>query len=221
MMTNRWRRITYTFWAPGYDFFAWIFRRRRVRAIQLLALQPQERVLIVGAGTGLDLPLLRRDLHVTAVDLTPAMIRRLTMRAARLGLPLDARVMDAHELDYADGSFDVVLLHLILAVVPDPVKCIREVQRVLRPGGRAVVLDKFVPEGASPGFVRRLFNPVAQFFFTDMTRKLGAIIQAAPALRVTHDEPAGWGGFFRIALLQKRTEPQPSEHSLYPVRPVV
>jgi hypothetical protein len=54
-----------------------------------------------------------------------------------------------------------------------------------------------------------------------MTRKLGAIIQAAPALRVTHDEPAGWGGFFRIALLQKRTEPQQSEHSLYPVRPVV
>jgi ubiquinone/menaquinone biosynthesis C-methylase UbiE len=101
-------------------------------------------------------------LHVTAIDLTPTMIRRLTRRAARLGLPLDARVMDAHELNYADGSFDVVILHLILAVVPDPVKCIREVQRVLRPGGRAVVLDKFVSEGASPGFVRRLFNPVAQ-----------------------------------------------------------
>jgi ubiquinone/menaquinone biosynthesis C-methylase UbiE len=206
MMTNRWRRITYTLWAPGYDYFAWIFHRRRVRAIQLLALQPQESVLIVGAGTGLDLPLLPPSLHVTAVDLTPTMIRRLTKLAARLELPIDARVMDAHELEFADGSFDAVILHLILAVVPDPVKCIREVERVLRPGGRVVVLDKFVPEGHSPSLVRRIFNPLAQFFFTDMTRQLGTILQSAPALRVTHDEPAGLGGFFRIALLQKRSE---------------
>src|SRR5208283_1740288 len=125
MMTNRWRRITYTLWAPAYDFFAWIFHRRRTRAIQLLALQPQERVLIVGAGTGLDLPLLPSGLLVTAVDLTPAMISRLTRRAAKLGLPIDARVMDAHELEFADSSFDAVILHLILAVVPDPVNSIR------------------------------------------------------------------------------------------------
>ena len=206
MMTNQWRRITYTLWAPGYDFVAWIFHRKRSRAITLLALQPQERVLIVGAGTGLDLPLLCPGLQLTAVDLTPAMIRRLTKRAARLELPIDARVMDAHELEFADGSFDVVILHLILAVVPDPVKCIREVERVLRPGGRAVVLDKFVPEGRSPSLVRRIFNPLALFFFTDMTRRLGSILQAAPALRVTHDEPAGLGGFFRIVLLQKSVE---------------
>jgi phosphatidylethanolamine/phosphatidyl-N-methylethanolamine N-methyltransferase len=204
-MTNRWRRFTYTLWAPGYDAVGWLFRRKRARALQLLALQPHERVLLVGAGTGLDLPLLPRDLRLTAIDLTPAMIRRLTRRAARLQISLDARAMDAQQLAFPDASFDAVILHLILAVVPDPVPCIREVARVLRPGGRAVVLDKFVPDGTKPSLLRRLFNPLALAFFTDMTRKLGSIAAADPSLRITHDEPAGWGGFFRIALLQKQS----------------
>jgi phosphatidylethanolamine/phosphatidyl-N-methylethanolamine N-methyltransferase len=202
-MTNRWRRFTYTLWAPVYDAAAWIFRGKRMRSLRLLDLQPRERVLILGAGTGLDLPLLPPDLILTAIDLTPAMIRRLTRRAARLHMPVDARVMDAHHLDFPDASFDAVVLHLILAVVPDPILCIREVQRVLRPGGRAVLLDKFVPEGIRPSLFRRLVNPLAQALFTDITGHLGDILQAAPALQLTHDESVGMSGFFRITLLQK------------------
>ena len=96
---------------------------RTPAALEVIAEMARVEGAIVGAGTGLDLPLLCPGLQLTAVDLTPAMIRRLTKRAARLELPIDARVMDAHELEFADGSFDVVILHLILAVVPDPVKC--------------------------------------------------------------------------------------------------
>jgi phosphatidylethanolamine/phosphatidyl-N-methylethanolamine N-methyltransferase len=209
-MTNRWRRFTYTLWAPVYDALAWIFHRQRARSLQLLNLQPGQRVLIVGAGTGLDLPLLPPGLHLTAIDLTPAMVRRLIRRAAHLQIPVDARPMDAHHLEFPDASFDAVILHLILAVVPDPILCIREVQRVLRPGGRAVVFDKFVPEGAHPSILRRLFNPGVQVLFTDMTRQLGVIVQAAPTLRITHDQPVGLTGFFRIALLYKQDESRDS-----------
>jgi phosphatidylethanolamine/phosphatidyl-N-methylethanolamine N-methyltransferase len=205
-MTNRWRRFTYTLWAPVYDAAAWIFHRQRARAFQLLNLQPGQRVLIVGAGTGLDLPLFPPGVHVTAIDLTPAMVHRLLRRAARLQIPVDARPMDAQHLEFPDASFDAVILHLILAVVPDPVLCIREVQRVLRPGGSAVVFDKFVAEGAHPSRIRRLFNPLSLILFTDMTRHLGVIVQQAPALHITHHETVGLTGFFHIALLSRQAE---------------
>ncbi|HYH81112.1 MAG TPA: class I SAM-dependent methyltransferase, partial [Longimicrobium sp.] len=112
------------------------------------------------------------------------------------------RVMDAQALEFADGSFDAVVLHLILAVVPDPVAAIREAERVLAPGGRAVVFDKWVPEGSRPSPLRRAANLVANLAATDITRSLGELVSAT-RMRVEHREPAGVGGFFSIALLRK------------------
>ncbi|KZE24969.1 class I SAM-dependent methyltransferase [Crenobacter luteus] len=196
---NRWR---YTLYAPIYDRVAGAFARQRRRAIALLAPQPDERVLIVGAGTGLDLDYLLAQRALTAIDLTPAMVDALAARAAHLGLAVDARVMDAEALAFPDESFDAVVLHLILAVVPDPVACLSEVERVLKPGGRVVVFDKFLPDGARPGLARRLLNLIARLVATDINRRLADIL-AATRLTKIHDEDAGFGGFFRIALLRK------------------
>lgn len=80
-----WNRIRYTFWAPWYDALvaAADFGQARQRSIQGLGLQPGARVLLVGAGTGLDLEYLPGDVSITAVDITPAMLERCRRRAAR------------------------------------------------------------------------------------------------------------------------------------------
>ena len=157
---------------------------------------------MVGAGTGRDLPLLPADARVTATDLTPAMVERTRRRAAGLGRAVDARVMDAQALDFADGAFDAVVLHLILAVVPAPVAALREAERVLRPGGRAVVFDKWVPDDTAPSALRRMANVVADAVATDITRRLGDLVSATGFV-VEHREPAGAGGFFSVALLRR------------------
>ncbi|HEU4558039.1 MAG TPA: class I SAM-dependent methyltransferase [Longimicrobium sp.] len=149
-----------------------------------------------------DLRYLPADVHVTATDLTPAMVERTRRRAAQLGRTVDARVMDAQALELPDASFDAVVLHLILAVVPDPAAAIREAERVLRPGGRAVVFDKWVPEGRRPSLLRRAANLVASAAATDITRRLGDVL-AGTSFVVEHREPTGLGGFFSIALLRK------------------
>ena len=199
--TLGWNRVRYTLLAPAYDLVAGFGAQRR-RSIGVLAPRAGERVLVDGCGTGLDLRHLPPGVEVTATDLTPAMVERTRRRAASLGRTVDARVMDAQALELADGSFDAVVLHLILAVVPDPAAAIREAERVLRPGGRAVVFDKWVAEGRRPSLLRRAANLVASAAATDLTRRLGDVL-AGTSFVVEHREPAGPGGFFSIALLRK------------------
>jgi phosphatidylethanolamine/phosphatidyl-N-methylethanolamine N-methyltransferase len=195
-----WNRIRYTLWAPFYDRVVRLGHQRR-RSIGLLHLRPGERVLVVGAGTGADLPFLPESVSALATDLTPAMLERAAPRA-RSGIEL--RVMDGQALDLPDESFDAVILHLILAVIPDPAACLREAARVLKPGGRIAVFDKFLPDQAQPGLVRSLANVATRALATDINRRMGDILQDSKApLRVEHDEPALLGGFFRILVLRK------------------
>jgi ubiquinone/menaquinone biosynthesis C-methylase UbiE len=115
---------------------------------------------------------------------------------------VDARVMDGRALSFPDASFDVVVLHLILAVIPEPERCIREAARVVRPGGRAIVYDKFAPDqGRIPLFLR-LLNPVTSVAGTAITRRLGPLVEAS-GLRVVRQESAGYGGLVKIVLLER------------------
>ncbi len=200
--TNTWKRITYTIWAPFYNLVVGVLNRLRRRSLARLNIQPGERVLIVGAGTGLDLDYLPADAHITAIDLTPAMIALLRRRAERLGMNVDARIMDGHALEFPDSSFDAAILHFIVAVIPDPVRCVRGVSRVLRHGGRAVIMDKFAPEGRRIPFILRVLNPLALMLATDITRQLGAILNGS-GLNVLDDESFGPKGFGRIVLVRK------------------
>ena len=197
--SNPWNRVRYGCLAPVYNLIARPTRGMRRRAMALLDLQPGERVLIIGAGTGLDLDFITAGPAVTAIDLTPAMVEQLRRRAGQLGLPVDARVMDGHALEFADASFDAVILHFIVAVIPDPVRCLCEAARVLRPGGRAVILDKFAPDAGPLPLRLRLLNPFASFLATHVTRRLGPLL-AGSGLRAIHREAAALRGFFRIAL---------------------
>ncbi|EJF11700.1 class I SAM-dependent methyltransferase [Pontibacter sp. BAB1700] len=201
--TNSWNRLRYTFYLPVYDLIAdRIFRRYRKRSIELLKAKPDDAILIVGAGTGLDLPYLQGYAHITANDITPGMITKLKVRAEKLGIPVDAQVMDGQQLRYPDNSFDAVILHLIIAVIPDSVACIREVERVLKPGGTVMVFDKFLPDGQQPSLLRRLFNQVSSTLFSDVNRSIGNIVSHT-SLQMELNEPAAFGGTFRIVRLRK------------------
>lgn len=185
MPPNAWQRFRYTIWAPHYDRVTKLHRERR-RSIELLALRPGERVLIIGCGTGADIPFLPADVHVLATDLTPAMLRQAEAHA-RPGV--EFRVMDGHALDLPDGSFDAAILHMVLEVIPDPAQCLREAARVLRPGGRVAVFDKFLPDGHRPGPLARLGLGLLDLVFTSTNRRMDEILERAAApLQVATDE---------------------------------
>lgn len=199
MPSNAWHRFRYTLWAPHYDRVTKLHPQRR-RSIELLAPRPGESVVVIGCGTGADLPFLPEGVRVLATDLTPAMLRQAATRARP---DMELRVMDALALDLPDASFDAAILHMVLEVVEDPARCLAEAARVLRPGGRLAVFDKFLPDGDLPGLARRAALALLDFVFTSTNRRMGEILARSGApLEVVHDEPAV--GAYRHILLRRR-----------------
>jgi phosphatidylethanolamine/phosphatidyl-N-methylethanolamine N-methyltransferase len=202
-----WNRLRYTVWAPAYDAIARAggFDAARRLSIDRLRLAAGDRVLIVGAGTGLDLDFLPSTVDVTAIDVTPAMLKHLERRAAVTGRSVTVRIMDARQLAFPDSSFDAVVMHLILAVMPEPERGVREAVRVLRPGGRIAVFDKFLRDQERPSLKRRLLNALAKPLFSDLNRRLGPLMTGA-RLVVEQDEPVAFGGAYRVVTLKKPAE---------------
>lgn len=202
--TNFWNRVRYTLYTPFYDRVIRTFDASRRCAIDLLALQSGEHVLIVGAGTGEDLRYMPEGVEVTAIDITPAMVEQIRRKAVALDQTVTALVMDGQSLTFPSEQFDAVVLNLIIAVIPDPNACMREAARVLKPNGRIVVFDKFLDDNQQPSIVRHLANLLAQIAATNLNRQLKPISEQA-SLCIEHEERAVRFAQlgFRVALLRK------------------
>lgn len=201
--TNTWNRIRYSVYVPVYDLIGNLFNVARQRSIQLLKLHSGQRVLFLGAGTGIDLEFIPPDVETVAIDITPTMVRHTEERAVKLNRQIEAYVMDGQILDFPDETFDAVVLHLILAVIPDPYACISEVTRVLKPNGRVAIFDKFLSDEAHISVGRKIANVLAGFFFSEINRRLQPIIETTP-LETIHEESARFEKLgYRITILQK------------------
>jgi len=200
--TNRLNRWRYTLYSPVYDLVARYFNPARAKAIAMLAPQANQKVLLIGAGTGLDVPYFPVDCELTATDLTPAMLQQLEQNNRVWQRQITTLVMDGQRLAFADAQFDAVVLHLILAVIPDPVACLQEAERVLKQGGKIIVFDKFIPAQQSVSMARHLLNPLTNLLFSDITRDFYHIHQHS-GLKVLSDEAGALKGAFRIILLEK------------------
>ena len=193
-------RHSYTLLSPIYDLVAdRAFRAARARSLRVLPTAGAD-VLIDGIGSGLDLAFLPSGNRYTGVDITRAMLRRAQSRSRATSLELIEG--DSMNLPFRDGSFDCVLLHLILAVVPDSSLCLHEAARVTRRGGRLVVLDKFLHAGKR-AVLRRALNGVARRIATRTDVVFEEALSACPELRVLSDEPAMLGGWIRHIVLEK------------------
>jgi ubiquinone/menaquinone biosynthesis C-methylase UbiE len=197
-------RTSYRFLAPIYDQVVdRPLRRARLRSLGALPADRPQLILLDGIGTGLDLPHLPAVHHYVGLDLTRAMLDRA--RARNADLSVDLVEGDSQALPFADACFDHVILHLILAVVPEPVRCLSECARVLKPGGTALVLDKFLRR-AERAWLRRALNPLARRIATRTDVVFEDVLAASPTLRLIDDKPALAGGWFRSIRLMRQPD---------------
>lgn len=192
---------SYTLFAPFYDaFLRAATRGPRQRSLAALAESPPCEVLLLGVGTGLDLPHLPAQHRYVGIDLTAAMLMRARPRA---DLRFAALRGDVQRLPFADASFDVAVLHLILAVVPAPTLCLAEAVRVLKPGGQLLIFDKFLRRGEA-GW-KRLLNPLTRHVATRLDVVFEDVVASVGGVAVVADEAALAAGWFRLIRLAKAT----------------
>jgi phosphatidylethanolamine/phosphatidyl-N-methylethanolamine N-methyltransferase len=152
----------YKFYAPAYDFvFDWIFHPGREQAMRLLDVKRNDHVLEVGIGTGLNLPLYPTHCHITGIDLSEEMLEKAQDKVIELGLiGVTLKVMDATVMDFGESEFDSAVATYTISAVPDPVGVLREMRRVVKPGGSIVLLNHFRSERRVVGRLEDLVSPV-------------------------------------------------------------
>jgi ubiquinone/menaquinone biosynthesis C-methylase UbiE len=129
--------------------------------------QASGEVLEVAIGTGRNLPYYPADVHLTAIELSPEMLEIGRKRAEELGRDVDLRTGDAQALEFDDQSFDTVIITFGLCTIPDDRRAAAEAHRVLRLGGRLVVLEHVRSPSLPIRAVQRVLDPLTVRFGAD------------------------------------------------------
>ncbi len=166
-------RKTYRRYAGHYDVvFGAVFNPGRKQAVAAINNKPGQRILEVGVGTGLSLPMYREDARVTGIDISPEMLDKAREKVAEQNLgQVEALIeMDAEQLEFPDNSFDAVVAMYVASVVPDPERLMNEMRRVCVPGGDILVINHFASTNPVLRRLERGLKPLSKMlgFHPDM-----------------------------------------------------
>ncbi|GAA4897015.1 methyltransferase family protein [Stackebrandtia albiflava] len=184
-----WQRV-----APRYDrSMRFLERWQFAGGREWVCSRATGEVLEVAVGTGLNLPHYPAGIRLTGVDFSPAMLERAEARAAALGLEVELRQADAQRLPFEDRRFDTVVCTLSLCGIPDRAAAIGEMRRVLRPGGRLLLLDHIGSSWPPVWLVQRLLEAVTVRAAGEYQtrRQLGAVRDAGFAVQERERLKAG------------------------------
>lgn len=148
--------------ADDYDTYVGYFERLLFgEDRQWVGEQARGDVLEIAVGTGRNLPHYPPHARVTGIDLTPGMLAVARRRAASIGRAVDLRIGDAQTLDFPDASFDTVVATLALSSIPNDRQALTEAWRVLRPGGRLLLVEHVRSPHRLVRAIQRILNPLS------------------------------------------------------------
>ena len=192
-------RKRYQRMAPLYDRMEALAERRyQPWRNQLWAKIHGPKILEVGVGTGKNMPYYPRGMQITGIDLTPGMLERARKRAAKLKQNVVLQLGDVQSLEFPDASFDSAMATFVFCSVPDPVIGLRELARVVKPGGQVILLEHMRSANRVIGAMMDLLNPVVvRMMGANINRQTVENVQKS-GLILERVEDMGMGGIFKL-----------------------
>ena len=205
-MNNRWNEIIYKIWSPVYDKFfnSGKFLEARKKIFQAENFVGNQEILFVGVGTGADLELINhKELNITAIDYSKEMLEKA--QAKFKDSPIQFFKMDAQHLNFREQQFDIVVASLVLSVVPDADKCIKEMVRVLKPNGKIIIFDKFSPKDKELSAFKKAIRPLIKLLGTDIGLNFEILYEKnKDTLSVKEDTSTLFNGMYRKIVISKK-----------------
>lgn len=198
----------YRRYAQVYDlYFGPVFQPGRQAVIDKMNCRSQDRILEVGVGTGLSLPLYPRDVQVTGIDISVDMLARAHNRVVRESLNhvVTLEVMDAEQMRFEDNTFDKVIAMYVASVVPHPVQLVNEMRRVCKKDGELFIVNHFKHTNPIIGGAESLIAPLSKllgfrpnFPLTDFVRET--------QLEIVESSPVNLFGYWTLLRAQNNKE---------------
>jgi ubiquinone/menaquinone biosynthesis C-methylase UbiE len=197
-------RARYDRIAPLYDLLE-VFAESRYRPWRRLfwarvseLLPTQGQLLEIGVGTGKNMPHWPAEARIAAVDFSPRMLERAKRRAGKSGQEALLELGDAQNLEFSADSFDLAAMTFVMCSVPDPVLGLREISRVVRPGGHVLLMEHVRSPISWIGRLMDLLNPIVlRILGPNINRKTVENVAAA-GLELVKVENLSMGGIFKI-----------------------
>ncbi|MCG9971827.1 class I SAM-dependent methyltransferase [Christiangramia crocea] len=128
--------------ASCYDWLEGVMAGSRFEKwMQPILRKAKGKTLEAGIGTGRSIPYYPKGVQLTAIDFSPKMLKKAEKKFAESPIPVKFMEMDVQHLEFPDNSFDTVVTSCVFCSVPDPVKGLKEIRRVLKPGGQLLMLE--------------------------------------------------------------------------------
>lgn len=193
----------YRRWAGVYDtVFGGISSKGRFRAVELVNRLPGKDVLEVGVGTGLALPHYDADKRITGIDLSKEMLRKARERTRKDALKNVQALheMDAEATSFDDASFDIAVGMFVASVVPNPMRLLAEMRRLVRPGGDILLINHFAAARGPRWWLERAMAPASRALGWHPDFAMDAIFSAEDLARIETDPVSPFGIFTLVRL---------------------
>jgi ubiquinone/menaquinone biosynthesis C-methylase UbiE len=174
---DKWDRASRSFDLMSAYGPEWRWKPAKQRMFAMM--KPDAKILFLALGTGLDIGCFPPGRDITAIDISPKMVEKAGARVDAYDGDLRAQVMDVHDMEFADGTFDQVFTSCTFCSVPNPVEGLKSLYRVLKPGGELHMFEHTGSRLFPFSVMMHVMNPMSSKFGPEIIRDTVANVRAA------------------------------------------